>query len=69
MLTLEVYGKYITWPEEFAVLMMGHYKNHGVPFSVHRNCVHSGWSARAENALPAVSAGKTEDQAFPCRCK
>jgi len=37
MLTLEVNGKLITWPEEFAVVMMGYYEQHGVPYSVHRN--------------------------------
>jgi len=41
MLTLEVHGKLITWPEEFAETMMGYYKKHGVPFVVHRNCIHA----------------------------
>ncbi len=66
MLTLEVNGKYITWPEEFATLMMAHYKSHGVPFIIHRNCVHSGWST-SENALPAGTAGKSGSLAFACR--
>ncbi len=66
MLTLEVYGKYITWPEDFAALMMAHYKSHGVSFTVHRNCVHSGWST-SDNALPAETARKSEYMAFACR--
>jgi len=65
MLTLEVNGDYITWPEDFAVLMMGHYKNHGVPFTVHRNCVHSGWSTRAENDHARDCAGKVKIELIP----
>ena len=42
MLTLEVNGQFITWPEEFAVMMMAYYKKYGVPFMVHRNCLHFG---------------------------
>ena len=37
MLTLEVHGQMITWPEDFALTMMRYYRNHGVPFKVHRN--------------------------------
>jgi len=44
MLTLEIYGEFITWPEAFAQLMMKHYREHQVPFIVHRNCVHTGWN-------------------------
>ena len=42
MLTLEVNGQFITWPEEFAVMMMAYYKKYGIPFMVHRNCLHFG---------------------------
>lgn len=42
MMTLEIYGKLITWPEDFAHLMMKHYENYGVPFIVHRDCIHTG---------------------------
>ncbi len=38
MMTLEVYGKIISWPEDFALLMMKYYENNGVPFIVHRDC-------------------------------
>ncbi|HTP63886.1 MAG TPA: hypothetical protein VMJ66_00745 [Geobacteraceae bacterium] len=65
MLTIEVNGDYITWPEDFAALMMGHYKNHGVPFTVHRNCVHSGWSTRAESDHSHGCAGKLKIGPYP----
>ncbi|HEX9022982.1 MAG TPA: hypothetical protein VF799_03995 [Geobacteraceae bacterium] len=66
MLTLEINGKFITWPEEFAILMIGHYKNNGIPFTVHRNCVHAGWSTSAANAVLAGLADKSNDRALPC---
>jgi hypothetical protein len=49
MLTLEVHGQFITWPEEFALLMMKHYRKHGVTVILHRNCVHTGWDTTAKN--------------------
>ncbi len=66
MLTLEINGKYITWPEDFAILMIGHYKAHGVPFTIHRNCVHAGWSTSAANAVLAGLAVKSDDGALSC---
>ena len=42
MLTLEVNGQFITWPEEFAVTMIEYYKKYGIQFMVHRNCLHIG---------------------------
>ncbi len=42
MLTLEVHGQYVTWPEQFALYMMRYYRNRGITFVVHRNCIHSG---------------------------
>ncbi len=42
MLTLEVNGKFITWPVDFALMMMRYYKKHGKPFVIHRKCSHSG---------------------------
>jgi hypothetical protein len=45
MLTLEVNGHFITWPEDYAVMMMGYYKLYGVPFMVHRKCIHIGSNA------------------------
>jgi hypothetical protein len=51
MLTLEIYGKFITWPEAFAQLMMKHYREHQVPFIVHRNCVHTGWNTSEEKTF------------------
>ena len=37
MLTLEIRGQMITWPKDFALLMMRYYRNHGIPFKVYRN--------------------------------
>ena len=42
MLTLEVNGRLVTWPEEFAAVMIRYYSQFGVPFKIHRNCIHSG---------------------------
>ena len=41
MLTLEVNGQFITWPDDFAVMMMRYYHKHGKPFVVHRKCIHA----------------------------
>ncbi len=41
MLTLEVNGQFVTWPEQFAEYMMHYYRSHGVSFVVHRDCVHA----------------------------
>lgn len=49
MLTLEVYGQFIRWPEDFALLMMKYYRKHGVTFILHRNCAHSGLDTTAED--------------------
>ncbi len=47
MLTLEVNGQLISWPEEFAVMMIAYYKQYGVPYQVHRNCLHAGSNTAA----------------------
>lgn len=57
MLTLEVYGQFVTWPEEFAHLMMKYYRNRGIAFVVHKNCIHTGWDVTDERRSPS---GKTE---------
>ena len=49
MLTLEVHGQFITWSEDFALLMMKYYRKHGVTIILHRNCVHAGWDSTVEN--------------------
>lgn len=59
MMTLEIYGKLITWPEDFALLMMKYYKNCGVPFIVHRDCVHTGRDS-SRNRSMARSAATAE---------
>jgi hypothetical protein len=68
MLTLEVYGKFITWHEEFAVLMMEHYQKNGVPFIVHRNCVHAGRDTTVGNTFITKLAGSAEAQEYFCCC-
>ena len=69
MLTLEIYGKFITWPEPFALLMMKHYREHGVPFIVHRNCVHTGWNNSEEKTfMNAKFRGAAEVQEDLCYC-
>jgi len=57
MLTLEVNGQFITWPEEFALLMMKHYQKNGVNFVLHRHCTHTGWDTTAKNSSTAGRAG------------
>ena len=42
MLTIEVNGQLVTWPEEFADLMIAYYKQHEIPFIVYRNGIHNG---------------------------
>jgi hypothetical protein len=42
MLTLEIYERLVTWPEDFALMMMNNYQNHGVPFIVHSEYINPG---------------------------
>ena len=49
MVTLEIHGQLVTWPDDFALLMMRYYRNHGVPFKVHRNHVHGERDDTQEN--------------------
>lgn len=49
MLTLEVHGQFVTWPEEFALLMMKYYRNQGVTFILHKNCIHAGWDTTTKD--------------------
>ena len=42
MLTLEVNGQFITWPADFAFMMMRYYQKHGKLFVIHRKCIHAG---------------------------
>ncbi|HTP65116.1 MAG TPA: hypothetical protein VMJ66_06980 [Geobacteraceae bacterium] len=48
MITLEVDGQFVTWPEQFARYMMRYYQIHQMPFIVHINCIHVGWNMRVE---------------------
>lgn len=69
MLTLEIHGKFITWPEEFAALMMKYYRDNGVPFIVHRNCAHTGWKTAEVNSFMTRLAETAEIQDFTfCGC-
>jgi len=52
MLTIEVHGQFITWPEDFAFTMMKYYRKHDVPFPVHRKSIHNDRDTSAENASP-----------------
>jgi hypothetical protein len=65
MLTLEIYGKLIKWPEDFARLMMKYYENHGVPFIVHRDCINTGKDS-STNGFVAKCAATAETQANIC---
>jgi hypothetical protein len=65
MITLEIYGKLITWPEEFAHLMMKYYENHGVPFIVHRDCINTGRGS-STNGFVDKSAATAEAQVNIC---
>ena len=40
MLTLEVHGQLITWPEDIAEMMMAFYQKRGVPFKVYGISAH-----------------------------
>jgi hypothetical protein len=52
MVTLEVNRMMITWPDDFAVMMMKYYRDHGVSFIVHRNCIHTaGHAGNKETSL------------------
>ena len=39
MLTIEVNGQFVTWPADFAFMMMRYYKKHDKPFVIHRKYV------------------------------
>ena len=60
MLTIEVNGQIITWPDDFAFTMMAYYRKHDVPFLVQRKCIHPGQDTCAENRFLANSTGSPE---------
>ena len=51
MITLEIDGQFITWPEDFAIAMMTYYLKNGVSFTVHQNCVHTEANTRSTGGL------------------
>jgi len=53
MITIEVNGQFITWPDDFACTMMKYYRKHDVPFLVHRNCIHTGRDTCTGDSSPA----------------
>jgi hypothetical protein len=62
MITIEVNGQYITWPDDFAIMMMKYYRKHDVPFMIHRNCIHTGRDTCAENTSLVRSIGIQENR-------
>ena len=56
MLTLEVNGQFVSWPEDFALLMMKYYRKHGVTFVLHRNCAHTRNGNSGENKTGSFGA-------------
>jgi len=68
MLTLEINGQFITWPEEFAVLMMKNYRDNGIKFVVHRNCEHTERKSADTNSFleKLVRSAEARDLNFCC---
>jgi hypothetical protein len=69
LLTLEVNGQLVTWPEEFAQMMMNHYRNHGVTFLVQRNCTHCGRDKTTETVFASEKIKLIGAYAFSYRCR
>jgi hypothetical protein len=42
-ITLEVKNQYVMWNKDFAITMVKHYQNYGIPYQIHRNCDHPAW--------------------------
>ena len=57
MITIKVRNQLVTWPDDFAVLMMRYYKRHDVPFVIHRNNATASTAMKGDeimvNAIPA----------------
>lgn len=66
MLTLEVNREFVTWPEEFAILMMRYYRSHGVAFVVHRNCIHAERESGEAQGSPAEAAAAADREYSTC---
>jgi hypothetical protein len=65
MLTLEVNGQFITWPAEFAFVMMKNYRKHGIPFVVYGDCAHAGKMMEV-SASQQVGPGTEIPAGRPC---
>jgi hypothetical protein len=54
MLTLEVHGQLITWPEDIAQMMIKFYLKRGVPCKVYSNSAPAGIDANTEGNAPQM---------------
>jgi hypothetical protein len=68
MLTLEIHGKFITWPEDFAVLMMKYYRDNGISFIVHGNCSHTEYKTTGSSHFLSQLALSDEFQGLTFCC-
>jgi hypothetical protein len=68
MLTLEIHGKFITWPEDFAVLMMKYYRDNGISFIVHGNCSHTEYKTTGSSHVLSQLALSDEFQGLTFCC-
>jgi hypothetical protein len=68
MVTLEVNKMMITWPDDFAILMMKYYRDHGVSFIVHRNCIHTAGHAEDKKTSLAKPVGTASTQVIYMCC-
>ena len=65
MLSLEVYEKVVTWPEDFALLMIKHYQAFEVPVMVHMVCSNTGRDSKTYGVV-AKYAAMAETQVHVC---
>ncbi len=59
MLTLIVHDQSVTWPEDFAYVMMDYYRSHGVPFMIQGKCANANWVTAAGNIPLPKPVGST----------
>jgi hypothetical protein len=43
LITLEVDNKYFMWQRDFAMTMIKHYRDYGIPYRISKNCAHPDW--------------------------
>ena len=44
-ITLEVNNHHVMWQKDFALTMIRHYHDYGIPYRIHRNCTHPDWQS------------------------